>query len=59
MSTTTSRSHLLATSFINADNTIATIVMNQSDMEIEYNFMVGSTEAKLSIPAHSMQTLVY
>jgi len=59
VSTTTSRSHLLATSFINADNTIATIVMNQSDMEIEYNFMVGSTEAKLSIPAHSMQTLVY
>jgi hypothetical protein len=33
--------------------------MNQSDMDIEYNFMVGTAEAKLTIPAHSMQTLVY
>ncbi len=59
VSTTTSRSHLLATSFINEDDSIATVVMNQSDMEIQYNFMVGSAEAKLTIPAHSMQTLVY
>jgi glucosylceramidase len=59
VSTTTSRSHLLATSFINEDSSIATIVMNQSDMDIDYNFMVGSDEAELSIPAHSMQTLVY
>lgn len=59
VSTTSSRSHLLTTSFINEDNSIATVVMNQSDMEIQYNFMVGSAEAKLTIPAHSMQTLVY
>jgi glucosylceramidase len=59
VSTTSSRSHLLVTSFINQDDTIATIVMNQSDMEIHYNFMVGSAEAELSIPAHAMQTLVF
>jgi glucosylceramidase len=59
VSTTTSRSHLLSTSFINEDDSVATIVMNQSDMDIEYNFKVGSSETKLSIPAHSMQTLVY
>ena len=59
VSTTSSRSHLLTTSFINKDDSIATVVMNQSDMEIQYNFMVGSAEAKLTIPAHSMQTLVY
>ena len=59
VSTTSSRSHILTTSFINEDGTIATVVMNQSDMEIKYNFMVGSAEAKLVIPAHSMQTLVY
>lgn len=59
VSTTSSRSHVLATSFINEDGTIATVVMNQSDMEIKYNFIVGSAEAKLVIPAHSMQTLVY
>lgn len=28
-------------------------------MEIKYNFIVGSAETKLVIPAHSMQTLVY
>jgi glucosylceramidase len=59
VSTTSSRSHLLVTSFVNPDDTIATIVMNQSDMEIHYNFMVGSAKAELSIPAHGMQTLVY
>jgi len=59
VSTTTSRSHLLATSFINVDGTIATIVMNQSDSEIPYNFMVGAAEAELTIPPRAMQTLVY
>jgi glucosylceramidase len=59
LSTTTSRSHLLATSFINPDNSVATIVMNQSDMEIPYNFIVESNEIHLVIPAHSMQTLVW
>ncbi len=59
LSTTTSRSHLLATSFINPDDSVATIVMNQSDMEIPYNFIVESSEIQLVIPAHSMQTLVW
>jgi len=27
-------------------------------MEIQYDFMVASDEAKLTIPAHLMQTLV-
>jgi len=59
VSTTTSHSHLLSTSFLNKGGTMATIVMNQSDREIEYNFMIGSVEAELTIPAHAMQTLVY
>jgi O-glycosyl hydrolase len=59
VSTTSSRSPLLATSFINDDGTIATIVMNQTDAEIEYNFMVGADSVRISIPAHAMQTLVY
>jgi len=59
VSTTSSRSHLLSTSFINDDQMMATIVMNQSDKDIEYNFIVGSVETELTIPAHAMQTLVY
>jgi glucosylceramidase len=59
VSTTSSRSPLLATSFINADGTIASIVMNQSDEEIRYNFIVDSRAAKITIPAHAMQTLLH
>jgi len=59
VSTSTSHSHLLATSFVNADGGFATIVMNQSDLDIQYNFILGDQEADISIPAHAMQTLVY
>jgi glucosylceramidase len=59
ISATSSRSHLLTTAFINPDDTIAAVVMNQSDLDIDYNFMVGSKAVKLAIPAHSMQTLVF
>lgn len=59
ISTTSSRSPLLATSFINSNGSTATVVMNQSDAAIDYNFMVESRAAKLTIPAHAMQTLVY
>ncbi len=54
-----SRSLLQTTSFLNQDNTMATIVMNQSDKEINYRFYVGLDEAKITIPAHAIQTLVY
>lgn len=59
VSTTSSRSHLLATSFINPDNTIATVIMNQSDLDIEYNFIYEDQQSKITIPAHAMQTLIY
>ena len=59
VSTSSSRSVLLATSFINADNKMATIVMNQTDEDINYNFFVGGDQAILTIPARAMQTLVY
>ena len=59
VSTTTNRSYLLSTSFINPDGVIATVVMNESDKEISYTLIVGSRGAKLEIPAHSIQTVVY
>lgn len=59
ISTAASRSQLLSTSFLNADGKIATIVMNQSDMKITYKLFVGSFEAQVVIPPHSIQTLVY
>ncbi|MTI30513.1 glycoside hydrolase family 30 protein [Xanthovirga aplysinae] len=59
VSTTSSRSHLLSTSFINEDGKMATVVMNHTDENITYNLFVGSDETQLTIPAHAMQTLVY
>lgn len=59
MSTSSSRSVLLATSFVNEDNKMATIVMNQTDNEIKYNFFVEDQQTIITIPARAMQTLVY
>lgn len=59
ISTSSSRSVLLATSFINTDNQIATVVMNETDESIDYHFLADMQQVTLTIPARSMQTLVY
>jgi len=59
VSSISSRSPLLTTSFLNTDNKMATVVMNQSDEAISYNIYVGSDKASISIPAHAIQTLLY
>ncbi len=59
VSTVASRSHLLTTSFINTDGKIATVVMNQSDLEINYKLYIGMEAVDVTIPPHSIQTLVY
>ena len=53
-----SRSNLLATAFANPDGSLATVVMNSTDRPLDYRFFVGQDEAKVSIPAHAIQTLV-
>ena len=59
ISTSSSRSLLLATSFLNEDNQITTVVMNETDEAIDYHLFADMQQVTLSIPAHSMQTLVY
>lgn len=59
VSTSSSRSVLLATSFVNENNKMATVVMNSTDDAISYNFFVGADQVTLEIPARAMQTLVY
>ncbi|PCK09404.1 MAG: glycosyl hydrolase [Alteromonadaceae bacterium] len=60
LSTTTSRSQILATSFINEDSSVATVVLNLQDEEIKYNFQVGDDkEVIMTIPARGIQTLLY
>lgn len=58
VSTTSSRSHLLSTSFLNVDGTLVSVVMNQSDLEIEYQLYIDSKVSRITIPPHAMQTHV-
>jgi glucosylceramidase len=59
VSSTSTRSALLTTSFRHADGRLATVVMNQSDKEIAYFLHLGTAQAKVNIPAHAIQTLLY
>lgn len=59
VSTVSSRSHLLTTSFINTDGKMVTVVMNQSELEIEYKLYIGQNAVKETILPHAIQTIVY
>lgn len=59
VSTTTSRSTIESTSFLNEDGSMVTVVMNSTDDKIDYHLLVGEQEVKMEIPPHAMQTLVY
>ncbi|MFA6981159.1 MAG: glycoside hydrolase family 30 protein [Ignavibacteriaceae bacterium] len=59
VSTAPSRSQLLTVSFLNEDGKMATVVMNDSDKPVTYNLIVGTSEAKINILPHAIQTLVY
>ena len=58
ISTACSRSHLLSTSFVNDNNQVVTVVMNQSDIKISYNLCIGTKAAEISILPHAIQTLI-
>lgn len=59
VSTVSSRSQLLSTSFLNADGTMVTVVMNLSDAPVTYRLVAGSVSAQQTIPARGIQTAVY
>jgi glucosylceramidase len=49
---------LLTTAFINEDDSIVIVVMNQSDKEINYSISMESKSAELNTLPHSIQTIV-
>jgi len=59
ISTATSFSKLLSTSFMSSDGKITTVVMNKSDEDIKYALYIDDEMAVLEMPARSIQTLVY
>ncbi|WP_311240233.1 MULTISPECIES: glycoside hydrolase family 30 protein [unclassified Xanthomonas] len=58
VSAASSRSNLMTTAFANRDGSLATVVMNASDVAIRYNLYVGEASSELEIPAHAIQTVV-
>jgi glucosylceramidase len=56
---TSSRSQLITTGFINADGIVVVIVMNQSTRVVKYVLCPGKGEAEITILPHSIQTLVF
>ena len=52
------RAALISTSFINESGELVTIVMNQSDKDMDVNLWIEGMSAKLKAPAHSIQTVI-
>ncbi len=59
IASTSSRSQLLCTSFVNDDGSMVTVVMNQSEAPVRYRLIVGTKSADQAIPARAIQTLLY
>lgn len=53
-----SRSPLVTTAFKNTDGSIAVVVMNPTDKDMEYSLWIGGEAAKTKSVAHSIMTLV-
>jgi len=54
----TNRDILLSTSFMNENGELVTVVMNESDKDMDVNLWIEGMSAKLSAPAHSIQTVI-
>jgi len=52
------RSQLLSTAFVNPDGSIVTVVMNQSDKDVEYFVWIDGKAARTVAKARSMNTVI-
>lgn len=59
ISTVSSRSILLSTSFRNTDGSMVTVVMNQSETPVTFRLVAAAQTVTVMIPARAIQTLVY
>jgi glucosylceramidase len=58
INSSSSRSQLMTTAFVNADKTVSVIVMNQSDKAVKYNLWIAGQAAVVDILPRAIQTLV-
>ena len=59
ISSVSSRSQLITTSFLNLDGKLVTVVMNQTNEKVVYNLCVGASTTQITILPHAIQTLIY
>ena len=59
ISSVSSRSSLMTTSFLNQDGKIVTVVMNKTEKELKYNLCIGTKATAVVIPPHAIQTLLF
>lgn len=56
--TSSNRDDLEATSFLNPDKEIVTVVLNRTNKPISFQMIIGSKSIKTEILAHSIVTYV-
>ncbi|PZU03765.1 MAG: glycosyl hydrolase, partial [Chryseobacterium sp.] len=49
---------LTSTTFMNENGQLVTVIMNDTDNDIDANLWIEGMSAKLSAPAHSIQTVI-
>ena len=49
---------LMATSFVNTDGSIVTVVMNRTDEPVRFQLNIGAQTSEMDAPKHSIQTVV-
>jgi glucosylceramidase len=59
ISSVSSQSFLLTTSFLNQDGKVVTVVMNKTDKNLTYNLCIGTKATEVTILPHAIQTLVF
>ncbi|WP_035668235.1 glycoside hydrolase family 30 beta sandwich domain-containing protein [Flavobacterium sp. 83] len=59
ISSVSSQSYLMTTSFLNQDGKAVTVVMNKTDKKLKYNLCIGTKATEIYILPHAIQTLVY
>ena len=58
ISTGTTANHLSATCFENTDGSLVVVALNDSDQAIDYMLTLEGKTAKLSMPAHAIQSII-
>lgn len=59
ISSSASRSGLLTTSFLNPDGKMVTVVMNESDKQVNYLLCVGTKTTEIIILPKAIQTIIH